>query len=42
MRGKATKVNETQKWATSEERLRTTGLDDLGYYSLFSFQGENF
>jgi hypothetical protein len=27
MRGGATEVNETQKWATSKKSLRTTGLD---------------
>jgi hypothetical protein len=27
MRGGATEVNETQTWATSKKRLRTTGLD---------------
>jgi hypothetical protein len=26
MRGGATEVNETQKWATSKKRLRTTGV----------------
>jgi hypothetical protein len=26
MRGEATEVNETQKWATSKKRLRTTAL----------------
>jgi hypothetical protein len=26
MRGGATEVNETQKWATRKKRLRTTGL----------------
>jgi hypothetical protein len=26
MRGGATEVNETQKWATSKKRLRTTAL----------------
>jgi hypothetical protein len=26
MKGGATEVNETQKWATSKKRLRTTGL----------------
>jgi hypothetical protein len=26
----ATEVNETQKWATSKKRLRTTGLDYVG------------
>jgi hypothetical protein len=29
MRGGATEVNETQKWATSKKRLRTTVLDEL-------------
>jgi hypothetical protein len=29
MRGGATEVNETHKWATSKKRLRTSGLDDL-------------
>jgi hypothetical protein len=29
MRGGATEVNETQKWATSKRRLRTTVLDDV-------------
>jgi hypothetical protein len=27
MRGGATEVNETQKWATSKKRLRTTALE---------------
>jgi hypothetical protein len=27
MRGGATEVNETQKWATSKKSLRTTGID---------------
>jgi hypothetical protein len=31
MRGGATEVYETQKWATSKERLRTTGLDQPNY-----------
>jgi hypothetical protein len=29
MRGGATEVNETQKWATSKKRLRTTGFKDI-------------
>jgi hypothetical protein len=28
MRGGATEANETQKWARSKKRLRTTGLRD--------------
>jgi hypothetical protein len=28
MRGGDTEVNETQKWATSKKRLRTTALKD--------------
>jgi hypothetical protein len=28
MRGGATEVNATQKWATSKKRLRTTGVTD--------------
>jgi hypothetical protein len=28
MSGEATEVNETQKWATSKKRLRTTDLEE--------------
>jgi hypothetical protein len=37
MKGGATEVNETQKWATRKKRLRTTGLDDLNIIGLLSF-----
>jgi hypothetical protein len=29
MRGGATELNESQKWATSKTSLRTTGLDNI-------------
>jgi hypothetical protein len=36
MRGGATEVNETQKWATNKKTLRTTGLDNQGSGVLFA------
>jgi hypothetical protein len=35
MRGGVTEENETQKWATSKKRLRTTGMGDQRIGVLF-------
>jgi hypothetical protein len=34
MRGGATEVNETQKWATSKKRFRTTALKNTKEYNI--------
>jgi hypothetical protein len=40
MRGGATDVNETQKWATSKNRLRTTDLGLLKLLASYSAEWE--
>jgi hypothetical protein len=42
MRGGATEVNETQKWATSKKSLKTTGLDDRRIGIRFALRATDF